>query len=205
MRHWVIYALVAIVAGGTGAGAALYFAYTNQVEFVAGETRSELLSLNAPPGTLTTEANAAYKAPAAPAAAAGAAPGATAGDWPSYNKTLTSERFSDLGQINTQNVGKLKVLCTYDTKQFTACETGLSMVEGALIGTTEFDIFSIDPATCAVKWRALVYFPAFFRPLNRVAAYMFGLLFGGTVEGRVLAYDFTTGKRLWETTFADPK
>jgi alcohol dehydrogenase (cytochrome c) len=27
------------------------------------------------------------------------------------------------------------------------------MVEGALIGTTEFDIFSLDPATCAENWR----------------------------------------------------
>ena len=27
------------------------------------------------------------------------------------------------------------------------------MVEGALIGTTDFDIFSIDPATCAENWR----------------------------------------------------
>ena len=77
MRHWVIYAIIPIVAAGIGAGVALYFAYTNQVEFVAGETRSELLSLNAPPGTLTTEDNAAYKAPAAPAPAAGTAPGPT--------------------------------------------------------------------------------------------------------------------------------
>jgi hypothetical protein len=27
------------------------------------------------------------------------------------------------------------------------------MVERALIGTTEFDIFSIDPATCVENWR----------------------------------------------------
>src|SRR5262250_2547820 len=46
----------------------------------------------------------AAKTSAAPAAAAGAAASAAAVDWPSYNKTLTSERFSDLSQINTQNV-----------------------------------------------------------------------------------------------------
>ena len=75
MRHWIIFALVAIVAAGVGAAAALYFAFPNQVQLVGGETRSELLSLNAPPGALTTEANAAYKGAAAPAAAAGAARG----------------------------------------------------------------------------------------------------------------------------------
>jgi alcohol dehydrogenase (cytochrome c) len=112
MRHWVIVALVAIVAAGIGAAAALYFVYPNQVQLVGGETRSELLSLNAPPGTLTTESNAAFKGAAAPAAAAGPAPGAAAGDWPSYNKTLTTERFSALSQIDTRNVSKLKMLCT---------------------------------------------------------------------------------------------
>ena len=31
------------------------------------------------------------------------------------------------------------------------------------------------------------------------------MLFRGTQDGRVLAYDFKTGKRIWETTIADPK
>jgi alcohol dehydrogenase (cytochrome c) len=205
MRHWIIVAIVAIIAAAVGAGAVLYFAYPNQVQLVGGETRSELLSLNAPPGTLTTEQNAAYKGPSAPAPAVGAAPGAAAGDWPSYNKTLTTERFSDLGQINTRNVGKLKVLCTYKTGTFSSFETGLIMVEGALIGTTEFDIFSIDPASCAQNWRTHEDFAAYILPLNRGAAYLDGMLFRGTEDGRVLAYDFKTGKRLWETTIADQK
>src|SRR5437588_12111006 len=38
-----------------------------------------------------------------------------AGSWPSYNRTLTSERYSPLSQINTQNVRGLKVLCSYNT------------------------------------------------------------------------------------------
>jgi alcohol dehydrogenase (cytochrome c) len=205
MRHWIIYPLVAIVAAAVGAGIALYFVGMTRVELAAGAMRSELLSLNAPRGTITTEANAGYRAPPAPAPAAGRTAAATAGDWPSYNKTLTSERFSDLSQIDTRNVGRLKVLCTYDTRQFTAFETGLIMVEGALIGTTEFDIFSIDPATCAENWRTHEEYPGYLLPTNRGAAYLDGLLYRGTEDGRVLAYDFKTGKRVWETTIADPK
>jgi alcohol dehydrogenase (cytochrome c) len=34
---------------------------------------------------------------------------------------------------------------------------------------------------------------------------MDGMLFRGTQDGRVLAYDFKTGKRMWETMIADPK
>src|SRR6516165_2382726 len=206
MRHWVILALVVIVAAAAGAGAALYFAGPTRVEVAGAAMRGEILALNAPPGTLTTETNLAYKAAPSSASAASAARGApAAGDWPSYNKTLTSERFSDLSQINTQNVGKLKVLCTYDTNQFTAFETGLIMVEGALIGTTEFDIFSLDPATCAQNWRTHEDYPGYLLPTNRGAAYLDGLLYRGTEDGRVLAYDFKTGRRVWETAIADPK
>jgi len=205
MRHWIIVALVAIIAAAVGAGAALYFAYPAQVELAVGATRGALLSLNAPPGTLTREENAAYKGAATPAPAAGTAPGAAAEDWSSYNKTLTSERFSDLSQINTKNLGKLKVLCTYDTGRFTSFETGLIMVEGALIGTTEFDMFSLDPATCAQNWRTHEDYPGYILPTNRGAAYLDGILFRGTEDGRVLAYDFKTGKRIWETTIADQK
>lgn len=195
--------LVAVVAAVVGAGIAYYVAHPTRTEIAGAEVRNILLSLNASQGTITTEQNSAFKAVATPSAA-GPAPG-TAGDWPSYNKTLTSERFSDLGQINTKNIDKLKVLCTYDTKRFTAFETGLIMVEGALIGTTEFDIFSLDPATCAENWRTHEEYPGYLLPTNRGAAYMDGRLYRGTEDGRVLAYDFKTGKRVWETTIGDAK
>src|SRR5271154_6592898 len=194
-RDYVFLILIAIAAAAGGAGIAFLVANKTRVEIAVGETRSELLSMRAPPGTVTTETNPAYKGAAAPAAA----------DWPSYNKTLSSERFSDLSEINTQNVGKLKVLCTYDTGRITSFETGMIMVEGALIGTTEFDIFSLNPATCAENWRTHEEYPAYILPTNRGAAYLDGMLFRGTGDGRVLAYDFKNGKRLWETTISDVK
>ena len=196
----VLFALDAGVVGGITSSLADEM---TRVEVGIGELRGEILSLFAPPGAIATETNPNYKSAAGPAPAA--APSPAAADWPSYNKTLTSERFSDLSQINTKNVGKLKVLCTYDTGRFTSFETGLIMVQGALIGTTEFDIFSIDPATCAENWRTHEEYPAYILPTNRGAAYLDGMLFRGTEDGRVLAYDFKTGKRLWETPIADVK
>jgi hypothetical protein len=82
VRHWVIVALVAIIAVAVGAGVALYFVGTTRVEVAAGAMRGEALSLNAPAGTLTTETNTAYKGPPASTPAAATAPAAT-GDWPS--------------------------------------------------------------------------------------------------------------------------
>jgi alcohol dehydrogenase (cytochrome c) len=208
MRYKLLIIIGALIVIGAAAAGALYYAYPVQMATYAGMMRNYLISWSAPPGTVTTESNAAYKgagahAPSHPAEAASA--GLNSGDWPSYNRTLTSERYSPLSQINTKNVGKLKVLCTYDVDQFAAFESGLIMLDNALIGTTEFDIFSLNPATCAENWRTHEDYPPAFLPANRGAAYLDGMLFRGTQDGRVLAYDFKTGKRIWQTTIADVK
>jgi len=196
-----------VVTGGVAAGA--LYVYWDQAVPIVGMAINYYRSFSAPAGTTSTElapGSSGVAAVAASAPAATATPNAASGDWPSYNKTLTSERYSQLSQINTKNVGKLKVLCTYDTGQYTSFETGPIMVNGALIGTTEHDIFSIDPANCHENWRTHEdYKPASLLAVNRGAAYLDGLLFRGTEDGRVLAYDFKTGKRVWETTIADPK
>jgi len=201
--------IVGVLAVASAAAAGATYIYWGQAVPLAGMAINYVRSWTAPPGTTTTELSAASGAAAAvvPTSASPApATNATAEDWPSYNRTLTSERYSQLRQINVENVGDLKILCTYDTKQFTSFETGLIMVNGALIGTTEHDIFSLDPANCHERWRTHEdYKPASALAVNRGAAYMDGLLFRGTEDGRVLAYDFKTGKRVWETTIADPK
>ena len=202
----------AVFLAGVGVGIAFYHLFPHEVIKYTSIGRSYIHSWTAPAGTTTTEVNPAYKAPASPTAAAwptlvsAAAPAdPAAGEWPSYNRTLTSERYSPLDEINSKTVEKLKVICTYDTKQFSNFESGLIMVDGALIGTTEFDIFSIDPATCAENWRTHENIPPSYYATNRGPSYLDGMLFRGFQDGRVRAYDFKTGMRIWETAIADPK
>jgi alcohol dehydrogenase (cytochrome c) len=126
-------------------------------------------------------------------------------EWPTFNRTLTSERFVPLQEINAQTVDGLKVLCTYDTHEKTAFQTGLLQVNGALYWTTEHDTFAVDPNTCQEKWRAHEEFPSAFLSVSRGAAYLEGRLFRGTNAGQVIAYDANTGQRVWSTTIADPK
>lgn len=209
-RIWrkLIIAAGALAIVGAATAGALYAAFPNQVSTLGGLTRNYFLSWSAPPGTINTESNAAYKVTetiAASPPAAAPSPSDAAGDWPMYNRTLASERYSPLSQINTKNVGKLKVLCTYDVGEFASFETGLITVDNALIGTTVFDIFSLNPTTCAVNWRTHEDYPTPITLVNRGAAYLDGMLFRGTQDGRVLAYDFKTGKRIWETTIANLK
>ena len=197
-----------VVIGGGGSGLLFYLYWTHAVPIVT-------MSINfvrywsAPAGMIETELAKTEEGGAPPPASTlPAASGATAaeGDWPSYNKTLTSDRFSELSQIDADNVGKLKILCTYDTGQYTGFTSGLLEVNGALIFVTGYNIFSIDPATCRENWRTQEgYAPASLHSVNRGAAYLDGMLFRGVPDGRVLAYDFKTGKRIWETTIADAK
>jgi alcohol dehydrogenase (cytochrome c) len=208
MKHKLSVIAGVVVLTGVVAGGVLYAEWAKAVP-LAGLAINYVWSWSAPAGTTTTEVapaskNAGAAAPLPVAAEVSTAP--QGADWPSYNNTLTSQRYSPLSQINARNVGQMKVLCTYDTKQFTSFETGMIMVEGALIGTTEHDIFSLDPANCHENWRTHEdYTPASVLAVNRGAAYMDGRLFRGTEDGRVLAYDFKTGKRIWEATVADPK
>src|SRR5271168_5080723 len=103
-RFETIIVALALAAAAMG-GIASSLADETGIEVDVGDLRGEILSLFAPAGAVATERNPDYKSAAAPAPAAPRSPAAA--DWPSYNKTLTSERFSDLSQINAKNVPKL--------------------------------------------------------------------------------------------------
>src|SRR5262249_22086671 len=177
MRRWLLRywraLLGAIVVGGIAVGC-LSYVFWDQTVLIASMAINYVRYWSAPAGTLETEiAQTGAAAPAPPPAA----PGRTAGEWPTYNKTLTSKRSSQLSQINRSNADKLKVLCTYDTGQFTGFNSGLLEVNGALIFVTAFDIFSIDPSTCRENWRTHEnYTPATPQEVNRGAAYLDGML-----------------------------
>ena len=191
MRFWFRVLLGAIVVGGIIVGG-LSYVFWDQTVMLGSMTINYIRYWSAPAGTLETEVaqSGAAAQPSAASAPPQAAAGGTEGDWPSYNKTLTSNRFSQLSQINRTNADKLKVLCTYDTGQFTGFNSGLLEVNGALIFVTAFDLFSIDAATCRENWRTHEnYTPATPQEVNRGAAYLDGMLFRGTQDARVLAYD----------------
>jgi PQQ-dependent dehydrogenase (methanol/ethanol family) len=142
---------------------------------------------------------------AATASTAAATHAQTPSDWPSYNRTLSSERFSQLAQITTANAAKLKVVCRFDTGEMTAFQSGLVQVDGALFATTEHDTFSIDPDTCKLNWRSHEDFPSSYLGAQRGVAIDGGRVFRGAANGNVYAYDEKTGARLWQTQIGDQR
>src|SRR5262245_42811071 len=97
-------------------------------------------------------------------------------DWPSYNRTLTSERYVPLDQINKGNIAGLKQICVYDLGIDTSFQTGPIVIGRTLYGTTEMDTFAIDAATCQQKWRVHEDIKGAL-PVNRGVAYLDGQLF----------------------------
>lgn len=124
-------------------------------------------------------------------------------DWPSYNRTLTSERYAPQNQISAANVSQLRVACTYDTGLDTSFQTGPIVVGGTMYATTEKETMAVDAATCAELWRVKEVVKDTYLKVNRGAAYMGGRLFRGLQDGRVVAYDSRNGQKLWESRIAD--
>jgi len=61
-RYRLLIIVGALGVAGAAVGGALYLTYPVQVSTIAGLTRNYLISWSAPPATITTESNAAYKA-----------------------------------------------------------------------------------------------------------------------------------------------
>src|SRR5262245_13966576 len=110
-------------------------------------------------------------------------------DWPSYNRTLTSDRYASVDQINRGNVSKLKQLCIYDLRIDSSFQTGPIVIGRTLYATTDKEILAIDAANCQLKWRVQEEGASIGLRVNRGAAYLDGRLFRGTTDGSVLAYD----------------
>ena len=127
------------------------------------------------------------------------------GDWPGYNRTLTSERFSPLNQITTENVANLKQVCAFDLGEGGNFQSGIIVVNNTLYATTDTNTFAIDPATCQQKWKHHYEKPT---PqglrVNRGVAYADGKVFRGINTGYLMALDANTGQLLWESKMADP-
>lgn len=126
-------------------------------------------------------------------------------DWPSYNRTLTSERFAPLDAITPANVGRLHIACTYDLDIDTSFQTGPIVVGKVMYATSEKETVAFDAATCAEHWRVKEEVADSYLKVNRGVAYLDGRLFRGLQDGRVVAYEASTGNKVWESRIADPK
>jgi alcohol dehydrogenase (cytochrome c) len=127
-----------------------------------------------------------------------------ASDWITVNKDYSSQRYVDLDQITPANVGSLKEVCEIQLNELSWSSTGLLMVGRTLYLGTGRATYAIDPATCDLRWRELIELKEPTLLTSRGAGYLDGMIFRGTMDGRVIALNAETGKTIWDVQNADP-
>jgi quinoprotein glucose dehydrogenase len=74
-------------------------------------------------------------------------------DWPAYGGGAENTHYSSLSQINRNNVAKLEVAWSYDTREQGGLQTSPIIVDGKLYGITPTQkIFALDAATGKFLW-----------------------------------------------------
>jgi quinohemoprotein ethanol dehydrogenase len=162
------------------------------------------------------QGNAAAEAPDAASATADARVGAevdtATGSWPTHGLDFAETRFSRLDQINERTVSDLGLVWTYDLESTRGVETTPLIVDGTMYATASWSVVhAIDARTGERRW---TYDPQVPHGLgskgccdvvNRGVALSGGKVFVGTFDGRLVALEAATGRKLWEQdTVIDP-
>jgi quinohemoprotein ethanol dehydrogenase len=129
---------------------------------------------------------------------------ADADEWPSWGRTGHETHFSPLDEIDTGNVGKLKLAWHFDLESGYTPSTPL-MAEGKVFITTGHShIRALDALTGKQLWeydggtRARATNPMDLSWGNKGIAYDAGRVFLATSDGYVIGLDAKTGKELWK-------
>ena len=83
-------------------------------------------------------------------------------------------------------------MCTFETGEQVSFQTGPVVVNGTMYLTSDRGTYAIDAATCAVKWKQSLAFPASSLQVNRGVAYDNGRVFRGAGPAHVIALDAVT-------------
>jgi len=133
------------------------------------------------------------------------------GDWMSYGRTYDEQRFSPLDQINDRNVSGLGLAWYYDLDTNRGQEATPIVMDGVMYFSSAWSkVFAVDAATGRLLWSYDPKVPgdwavnACCDVVNRGVAAWNGKIFFGTLDGRLVALDGASGRRVWETLTVDP-
>lgn len=121
--------------------------------------------------------------------------------WPTYNGDYTGRRYSELSQINKDNVKSLTLAWAFQTHASSLKATPL-LVNGILYFSVPDNVWAVDALTGRRIWH-------FSRPsqgdhiASRGVAMYKDRLFFGTPDAHLICLDARTGKQIWDVTIAD--
>ncbi|MFO7325447.1 MAG: PQQ-binding-like beta-propeller repeat protein, partial [Pseudomonadota bacterium] len=132
------------------------------------------------------------------------------GAWMTHGRTYSEQRFSPLDAINTENVGRLGLAWYADMDTNRGQEATPLMVDGVIYVSTAWSkVKAYDAKTGKALWSFDPEVPgaagvnACCDVVNRGVAVWQGKVFVGTIDGRLIALDSKTGRKLWDVVTVD--
>ena len=133
-------------------------------------------------------------------------------NWLSHGRTYGEQRFSPLAKITTANVGQLGLAWSHDIASRTArgVEATPIVVDGVMYTTGAWShVLALDARTGKLLWEFDPQISGAYGAkgccdvVNRGVAVWAGKVYVGAFDGRLIALDAKTGKKVWETLTVD--
>ncbi|SOY61204.1 Quinohaemoprotein ethanol dehydrogenase [Cupriavidus phytorum] len=129
----------------------------------------------------------------------------TSRDWPSHGLDYAETRFSRLRQIDAANVRQLGLVWSYNLESTRGVEATPLVVDGVMYVTASWSVVhAVDARTGKRLWsfdpkvdRSLGY-RGCCDVVNRGVALYQGKVFVAAYDGRLIALDAASGRKLWE-------
>ena len=132
------------------------------------------------------------------------------GNWMSYGRSYDEQRFSPLKAINDSNAGRLGLAWHVDLDTDRGQEATPIVVDGIMYVTTAWSkVKALDAATGRELWSYDPEVPGETGAkgccdvVNRGVAVWKGRVYFGSFDGRLIALDAATGRKVWETVTVD--
>ena len=132
-------------------------------------------------------------------------------DWLTYGGNYSSQRFSELKQINKQNVDTLKLRWVYQLRHTGIFESSPIVVDGVMYVTEPpTTVTALDVRTGRPIWRWTADLPKNLLtiglfPTNRGVAVLGDTVYVATIDAHLVALDAKTGAMKWSVEIGDNK
>lgn len=162
---------------------------------------------------LATASLAAFAGHEALAAAPVGKSAVDAGEWASYGRDYSEQRYSPLKQITADNANQLGLAWYGDlSERGGSYETTPVVIDGRIFVTSPWSkVYAFDAKTGKPLWKYDPKVPGQFAVklccgiVNRGVAVWKGKVIWGTLDGRLIAVDARSGKKVWEKQVTDPE
>ncbi len=132
-------------------------------------------------------------------------------EWLTYGGNYSSQRFSELKQINKQNVNTLKLRWVYQLRRTGIFESSPIVVDGVMYVTEPpTTVTALDVRTGRPIWRWTADLPKNLLtiglfPTNRGVAVLGDTVYVATIDAHLVALDAKTGAMRWSVEVGDNK